>query len=404
MRAYQAARRLDCDGKYTLAIDGYDHALSINPKLNNVRIYKALALGKLDRNTDAVVELQKAVEFDPQDAIAHYNLGFFLQETGNMVVAIEAYRNASDLNPEDPDAPCVLGDALKDLEQYAEAEAAYRKALNLAPDDTCTLNNLALMLTEIGRPNESIPLLRHALYIDGNYCLAEVNLGDALYEAGETEEALTRLAAAANRYPDNPWVLRQYAFRLVQEGRYEDCIETFTRAISLESADLGLDHIEALRNLGIAYDNLDRPADAERCYRQALLIDPNDAHVLNSLGVSYGWDDRNEEAIDVYRQAIAADPLIGIVHFNLGIQLRKVGKYEEALHEFDTSIELGYDDADLRYNRGCVYEDIGRIDLALIDWHLAASSDEPDTAELARQAIESVEIIDQAIEPLTATN
>ncbi len=48
----------------------------------------------------------------------------------------------------------------------------------------------------------------------------------------------------------------------------------------------------------------------------------------------------------------------------------------------------------------CISEDIGRIDLALLDWRIAAASRENEPAELAKQAIDSVEIIDPTIAPL----
>ena len=64
---------------------------------------------------------QKAVKFDPQLAVAQYNLGNILARLGSFDEAIEAYQMAVEANPNYEDAQVNLSILLTKQRRFAEA-------------------------------------------------------------------------------------------------------------------------------------------------------------------------------------------------------------------------------------------------------------------------------------------
>ena len=83
----------------------------------------------------ALVDLQKAVELNPNLISAHAYLGHALRDTSNPDGAKEAYRSELKINPNDFDSNLYLGVLLKQEQQYEEALRLYKHALEVRPGD-----------------------------------------------------------------------------------------------------------------------------------------------------------------------------------------------------------------------------------------------------------------------------
>ena len=83
----------------------------------------------------ALVDLQKAVELNPNLISAHAYLGHALRDTSNPDGAKEAYRAELKINPNDFDSNLYLGVLLKQEQQYEEALRLYKHALEVRPGD-----------------------------------------------------------------------------------------------------------------------------------------------------------------------------------------------------------------------------------------------------------------------------
>ncbi len=113
--------------------------------------------------------LQKAIELDPANAEAFYNLGKLYTSKKEYAKAIQSYDKAIDLDPSSPDAFFNLGFLYYGRKDYPKAEALFLKVTELQPTylDEAYFN-LAVVQNLQGKKEESIGNLERALEVNPN--------------------------------------------------------------------------------------------------------------------------------------------------------------------------------------------------------------------------------------------
>jgi len=110
---------------------------------------------------------------------------------------------------------------------------------------------------------------RKALELKSDYHYAEYNLARVLISTGALEEAAKLLDGLIARDPADLDAIATRGTAAVFLEEYAEAAEYFRRVLRVRSRDAN-----AWYNLGLSLEFLDRPADAESAYRQALHIDP----------------------------------------------------------------------------------------------------------------------------------
>ena len=113
--------------------------------------------------------LEKAIELDPANAEAFYNLGKLYTSKKEYAQAIQSYDKAIDLAPSSPDAFFNLGFIYYGRKDYPKAEALFLKVTELQPTylDEAYFN-LAVVQNLQGKKEESIGNLERALEVNPN--------------------------------------------------------------------------------------------------------------------------------------------------------------------------------------------------------------------------------------------
>ncbi len=83
-----------------------------------------------------------------------------------------------------------------------------------------------------------------------------------------------------------------------------------------------------------------RPEEAERVYRAALAVVPNDPAVTLNLGAVIAAQGRQRAAIGLFEQALSADPGFVSAHYNRAVALMALGEAEEAIKAFSRAATL----------------------------------------------------------------
>ncbi|MDR2127034.1 MAG: tetratricopeptide repeat protein [Prevotellaceae bacterium] len=88
-------------GNYTEAIVCYKKALEINPNEAVAYYYMGIAYVNLGNHAEAIGSYQKALDIDPNYAEAYVNMGYSYGQMGNHTEALFCYRKAAQLGNKD---------------------------------------------------------------------------------------------------------------------------------------------------------------------------------------------------------------------------------------------------------------------------------------------------------------
>jgi tetratricopeptide (TPR) repeat protein len=145
---------------------------------------------------------------------------------------------------------------------------------------------------------------------------ANYNLGKALMDRGDIEEAFQAFQVSAAKYPSN--------------------VET---------------HIA----LGILYRQTGQIQLAVKSYKKAISINPNNPTAHYNLGNTYAKVKQNNLAIESYRRAIAIDSENSDYHYNLAYLLLVQGQLDSVMEHAMQALKLNPDLARIHFLIGVLY-------------------------------------------------
>ena len=230
--------------------------------------------------------LRKAIELNPEYAMAYYNLGNTLKDLGKVVEAESSLRKAIELKSDYTDAHLNLGLIFKNIGKLQEAELSTRKAIELNPKHAAAHNNLGLICKDLGELEEAEISYRKAIKLNPDFAEAHSNLGIIFKDLGELEEAEISYRKAIKLNPDFENAHFNLGNVFIEQGKLKEAEISYRKAIKLNP-----DFAEGYSNLGNTLKDLGNLKEAELSYRKAIELKPNFAdaqfnlgNILNDLG------------------------------------------------------------------------------------------------------------------------
>ncbi|MEO6026779.1 MAG: tetratricopeptide repeat protein [Candidatus Binatia bacterium] len=303
------------------------------------------------------------VRRQPDDPMAHYNLGVALLDAGRPPAeTLPSFEEALRLDPDYPSALDNLGMALNKLDRSEEARRHLERALVLDPDDVVALNNLGIALTRTGHAEQALAPLSRALELqpDQPKVKVHVNLANALLALGRVDDAIGHLERAVALAPDDVDARYNLGGALMRAGRTLAAIVAFEAVLTLAPDDG-----ETQNNLGSALLGDGQTDRAIAVFRRALGQRPDNANVLANLGTALLVAGRRDEAMTQLEAALRVSPAHLNAQRNLASALLDAGRPGEAVAHFERAVRLDPNDAVSRFRCALAYEAIGRRDDAL---------------------------------------
>lgn len=217
-----------------------------------------------------------------------------------------------------------------------------------------------LTQAQIGYWQDSETLFRHALEVTENNHNAHANLGIALANKGQFDEAIFQHQESIRLKPQEARYYGNLGVSFANKGQLDEAISQYREAIHLRP-----DFAGAYNNLGSALDAKGQTDEAIHAYQQAIRLKPDFAGVYYNLGNSFAGKGQTDEAIRQYRKAIHYEPNYAQAYNNLGIALTDKGQLDEAISQIRKAIRLHPDYIEAYNNLGITLARNGQIDEAI---------------------------------------
>jgi tetratricopeptide (TPR) repeat protein len=401
-----SAWTLASPGEARLATDSIDKLTGAEWYAIFKDLHAALILDLTAQKKDAPRRFERAYKNDPTALRVVQAYASFLSRQGNSAEALKVLASFEEALPRHP------------LIAEATSEIKAGKKLSLMIDSPQAgaaevLYGLGAALGRRGGEDLGLIYLQLALYLAPSHSLALLSLGD-LYEALKNPELANK---TYERVPTSSPLQRnaqiQMAMNLDTLERTDEAKASLEKLIAAHPGDL--EAIMALGNVlrgrkqfaecadvyskgietiakpeksnwviyyfrGICYERAKQWPQAEGDLKKALVLFPEQPHVLNYLG--YSWIDQGvnlDDGMRMIKRAVEQRADDGYIVDSLGWAHYRLGNIEEAVKQLERAVELKPEDPTINDHLGDAYWRVGRMLEARFQWsHARDLKPEPD--------------------------
>lgn len=142
-------------------------SVELGPTVARPHAYLAMAYRKMGKEAEALAEILKAADLEPDNPELQYQAARDLQWSGNHLASLDRLERLTKIYPEGyKNAHFFKGVALQQLGRWPEAENSYQAQLKQYPQDAVTRFNLGVGLLQAGRHQQAIAALQRSLKAD----------------------------------------------------------------------------------------------------------------------------------------------------------------------------------------------------------------------------------------------
>ena len=234
--------------------------------------------------------------------------------------------------------------------EWAERKAAFAVRMRLLAATSAVVLLFFSVLTwiQIGYWRDTLTLFGHTLAVTGPNYFAENNYAQALLENKRYQEAadhFTRAIALNPGWPQGYSNLGTAFLHLGQAEKAATQFETALRIIKSQSEPDPQVTAGMHQSMGLSLLMLEKPDEARREFEEAIRLDPDLAAARYSLAKQLEDSGDLPGAIREYREALRIDPGMIPAQNNLAVALYFNGEYAEAWRAVKACRALGMEPA-----------------------------------------------------------
>ena len=263
--------------------------------------------------TEALNYFEKSLEIDQNLPECNYYKGLTNQLLSKFEISLESFDIELSLNANHINSLIAKGTSLCLLSRKEEGIKEYNKVLELEPNNIQALLNKSIALHDLNKTDEALDCINKLIEIDNNNYLPYLTKGNILAKNGQNAEA----------------------------------IENYK--LSLEKNNIST---QALYNMGICYLNMKDYQQANKCFDDALLINPNLLEIYIAKAKIFEEQKNYNNAIELYNEIIPKFPYDDNIFYKKGICLENMEEYQEALKNFEQGLDINKSNIDCLYHKG----------------------------------------------------
>jgi Flp pilus assembly protein TadD len=324
---YQLALAHLANNETDKAIGNLNQALTLDPKYPDAILSLAEIQIRTGNVAPAIVSLKPLAQQQPPIVPARLLLAEAYRAQGSLDSAIQIYRELEKAYPKNPQLPFLLGTTLLRQTNNAAARAEFDQALKLAPDNLPALEqavNLDLVEKQYAAAQQRV---QQQIGQNPKAASLQFLLAEVLVARGDTIQAESALLKAIELQPDAQQPYLMLAQLYAASNQNQKALADLQAALAKNPKDAS-----ALLLMGMIYNAEKDYKNARDAYEKFLVLVPNNGAVLNNLAYIYaenlGQLDKGYQLARHARDLAPADPAVADT---LGWILYRKGQFSSAL-------------------------------------------------------------------------
>jgi tetratricopeptide (TPR) repeat protein len=294
-------------------------------------------------------------------AVAHNRKGFYEKAAYDDAIADSS--RAIELNPDFAVAYAQRAFAYNKKGAYDDAIADLNRAIELDPDFAQAYSQRGFAHNEKGAYDDAIADLNRAIELDPDFAVAYAQRAFAYDKKSAYDDGIADLNRAIELDPDFAVAYAQRGLAYNKKGAYDDAIADLNRAIELDP-----DFAQAYAQRGSAYNRKGAYDVAIANLNRAINLNPTDAYPYAERSLSYNAKGFYDHAIRDSTHAIQLNPNEAAAYVQRGFAHFRKGAYQFAIPDLDLAIQINPKLVGAFNTRGDIYKQIGRPDLATANY------------------------------------
>ena len=360
---YQLGRFLLRSGdpkQYPVAAAHLKRALEIDPRQYEARFELLAAYRSLGDIERALGQLDLLQDARPADPRVTYVAALLAADRNDMKAAVNGFQEALHRDPTIYGAWQDLGLAYIKLNRWKDAAETFGELVQRHADSLEAAYFHALALFNNGNTKEAESEARRALRLNSGAVEAQTLLGIIL--AGrrnanaEANEALAQAVALDATNFDAQFYLGRVQYAMKD---YDGAVKSLRAAIALQQK-----HAQARFFLGTALEAAGDSQAALKEYQELVKIEPQSPYGQLGLGALLVKQGKTAEAVEALKRATTLDPQNFEAHLALGRALALAERFAEAVDSSKKAADLEPDRPDAHYQLGLALRRLGRTEEA----------------------------------------
>jgi tetratricopeptide (TPR) repeat protein len=272
----------DLQGFTPEAVREYTESLRYDEKAFAPHLRLGSNYARMGHYADAVKELKRASDLDPQDLQAHYFLALVHSAQQDFTSAANEYefilKHVSSREPQNSELLVYLGQLYYSQGKQDKALEQFERAYQADPKNSEVAYLIGNFYLEQNRRAEAEKIFKSCIVADPFHdgCLNSLGYMDA-EDGRNLDEAENLIRRAVEIDSANPAYIDSLGWVHYQKGQYAEALKELTRASEGIEDEVVYDH------LGDVNLKLGHPDMAEKYWRMSLGLDPEQQSVKDKL-------------------------------------------------------------------------------------------------------------------------
>lgn len=407
------------EGNHQKQLEHINTALKHSPNNADLHYEKAMHLLTSNMTERAKTSLKKAIQVNPQHALAHFSLGKIYKGDKEYKDAYNHFKLAARYDENNPEYLMNLTETAYYAGKKELAMKSVKQALKLEPDNAKLLEMAGSLYIQDGQEKKAEETLLKALRINSKCERCHEHLGTIYFNRTDYTKAITYFKRAVQKNPTNDAALVLLGNALAIKGNKKQALTYYDKAYTantkndealykvvsinidlkmLKKAEAAIRRktttkktgwvhlanarvLEATGNsqiamtsynaalklipqssdahlgLGRIYLEQKKYSKAINSFSKAMIEQPDNVDIYIGMGKAYFVQRNYEAAIELFSDVVKTQTNNAEAHRMMGLSYRKMGKHDQAIASLKKSIRYNPKNADCQFILGLEYEE-----------------------------------------------